>query len=46
MKTEEDRELPKLNGNASLTAKPEIPIAARAKGPGPAAYTLPPYHQH
>ncbi|KAJ3317787.1 T-complex protein 1 subunit epsilon [Boothiomyces sp. JEL0866] len=45
----EDRELPKLNGKVSLTSKPEIPIAARAKGdnrlisgPGPAAYSLPP----
>ncbi|KAI8896934.1 hypothetical protein BC833DRAFT_595507 [Globomyces pollinis-pini] len=38
----EERELPKLNGKISLTAKAEIPIAARAKGPGPAAYSLPP----
>eukprot|EP00842_Homolaphlyctis_polyrhiza_P004832 jgi/Hompol1/534/HPOL_002533-RA len=38
----EEGELPKLKGGkTSLTAK-EIPIAARAKGPGPAAYTLPP----
>ncbi|KAI8928857.1 hypothetical protein BC831DRAFT_446924 [Entophlyctis helioformis] len=38
----DDGELPVLKeGKTSLTAK-EIPIAARAKGPGPAAYTLPP----
>ncbi len=38
----ESEELPQLkDGKVSLTTT-EIPIAARAKGPGPAAYTLPP----
>ncbi|KAH6569755.1 hypothetical protein BASA62_004677 [Batrachochytrium salamandrivorans] len=42
VKKTDDGELPMLKGGkTSLTAK-EIPIAARAKGPGPAAYSLPP----
>ena len=41
----EDTHLPKMAQNPHLTASesegPEVPIAARFKGPGPAAYTLP-----
>ncbi|OAJ37471.1 hypothetical protein BDV3_000451 [Batrachochytrium dendrobatidis] len=37
-----DGELPILKGGKSLLTAKEIPIAARARGPGPAAYTLPP----
>lgn len=44
---EKETGLPKVKeGIVSLTSTTkEIPIAARAKGPGPAAYSLPPYLQ-
>ncbi len=43
MKEADNKELPNLPEKQQLTTNKELPIAARLKGPGPAAYTLPTY---